>query len=748
MKDIWAWLWDADGTAEADRPTDLYEQLRSASKRKDSEGVRAAADHLIAVGKATNQPWLGVFARHWHLQYRLNDLSEGQAAVPAAVEAFEIAHRDENLGCPQSVCSTQDLCIAYSTTDGPGYADEVIAASEATLERIDPSWPCYDCVSTELVRGLLNAGRPSDAIDAIDAVEVAIRREGVDPTLGFESDRIDALLKLGRADEALAVATTVDPDRFAQHSERAEWIHQLAIARCHARTGEPDQARALFAAVPNPLDEPGIGAAWLAAADDLLETKSIANDDELSSIKVHLAHRYRERGALRDGFDLAASATAAAAARGARHSASRSRALAQAISGDLVRPEQVSDILAELDRAIDEMPATVHADAPLDAEIEVLERERLVGSLDDEGFHRLIQRLMQQGWTDAPTAYLRDRFDADPSPATAGPLLELLLRNASANDSEALREIDELADQLESVSPAFSHWARARAAALQGRWDDVAIRCNDIVTIEPDAINTRRLWSVASRRLGDFHQAAALCTEILDMADTGEASDLWAAIESGTLAGDWPLVRRAAAGIGFQLESTAGPIDESWEWCHVTFLDDDGVQRTHEAQRTGPATARIMQVAHPEHEQRYGDTVVFEPIPLDPPPDDPEEARQTPVRYRAILTVERGNHRAYLIQGRLVDDDQWLTLRDALFTAGFPVWAYPSPATDLPDGTWAPTLTASVAHGPDRTPHDLALAVEQSSEGWPFPLTWPTLAAETGRDVDDHRRRLDALWGG
>ena len=246
MKDIWSWLYEIGTDDQVATVSELVDRLLDANRAQDSTAVASIGEQLIQQGDALNQPWLGVFARHWQLQHRLNDLSEGTTAVADAVSAFEIAHRDENLGCPQTICSAQDLCIAYSRADGPGHADAVIAACEDTLARIDSSWPCYDCVSTELFRGQLHAGRLSDGLETIVTTEVEIRRHGGTPALPYVSSRLEALLGLGRNDEALALATTFDEARYEVHSEWATIELQHHQARAHLRAGDRERAVALL----------------------------------------------------------------------------------------------------------------------------------------------------------------------------------------------------------------------------------------------------------------------------------------------------------------------------------------------------------------------------------------------------------------------------------------------------------------------------------------------------------------------
>lgn len=740
MKNIFAWLDDADETIGDGGAHRAYWAYADARDRDDPEAVRVAVEHMIHLGEVHQIPWLGVFARHWHLQYRLNDRSEGLTAVADTTMAFELAHREENLDCPQTICTTQDLSIAYTRTDGPGYADEVIAACNDTLERIDPSWPCFDCVSAELRSALINAGRHEQALELIDGVQVEIRSAGAKPTIGYEIGRLRALLALGRDAEALAVVDALKQHRFAFHTDAARPSYELAKARVLLRAGRDAEALGLFADAPSVLNEPSLSDGWMRAADELMDAGLLANDDEVAGTKVRLAHLLHRRGAIRSAFDVAVSAAHAAATRGAVSSARRAADLASTISGQLARPTQVDVILTDLRAAIDLAPSTVADTAPLDERVEELEQRRAGGTLDASALTELTSLLAAQGWEHAAVDLLWEHTRSHPSDTDAAmQLLALLLEDRDA------RAVAELAALLQPVDPAAAHWCAARLAAVEDRWDDAAASCSEIIALHPDRVNTRRLWAMAARRLGDFPSAARLSAEILDLTDD-EPSDQWAAVVHGSLAEDWPLVRRAGALIGMVLEGD-GPIREEWEHCLITFLDDDGVQRTHTAVRTGPATARIVSVAHPEVVQHHGDDVVFEPRPLDPVPENPDNAQREPFRYESITTTSLGGYRSHLFEGALRSPEHWITLRDGLYDAGFPIWAFEGGHTDLPDGTEVEVLAAAVGLGPNDDAERLAATIEHLTTGWDPQPSWISLAEETGRDGDEHRRREHDLWG-
>src|SRR5262245_53779715 len=123
--DIWEWLRD-----EAMRLTrEGHGRLARGLMRLPSlvcDDRHAEADALVPEllegAAGSGRPWAEVFVRHWRLQSRVLHRSEGESALAEAVSLVDFSHQDANRGCPQSVCSVQDLTVCYSNTDGPGYA--------------------------------------------------------------------------------------------------------------------------------------------------------------------------------------------------------------------------------------------------------------------------------------------------------------------------------------------------------------------------------------------------------------------------------------------------------------------------------------------------------------------------------------------------------------------------------------------------------------------------------------------------
>src|SRR5690606_16106250 len=130
---------------------------------------------------------------------------EVKDCLSEAVQLLEFANRPDTRDCPQSVCVTQDLACTYGDIDGPGYADERLAVAGETLARIDPTWPCFDCISGEYAAALSDQGRIEDCLAFIDEQRQKLAAHQIFKLGGnLIRRRSMALFELGRPEEALA----------------------------------------------------------------------------------------------------------------------------------------------------------------------------------------------------------------------------------------------------------------------------------------------------------------------------------------------------------------------------------------------------------------------------------------------------------------------------------------------------------------------------------------------------------------
>ena len=345
----------------------------------------ALAEEGVALAAGLELPWVELYLRHWALQSRVFHRAEGESALGACVALVDFAHRPETRQCPQAVCSVQDLCGCYDSVDGPGFAAERLAAAEEALARIDPSWPCFACISSEKATALRQGGDAAASLAFLDAQTAAMTLAG-QPFPGHEMSfvRVAALIQVGRFPEALAFLD--EGDRHGRQGAHALVERRLDRARVLARTGRlADGARAL-----PPLDEvagtPQFYVAYADALGLLVRGGQLENTWEVGAALARFVARLRAQGVLRDTLQLAQLAGQLAVARGAPHVARRHLATMRDVARRLRKPLDALDRIASLAAALLDEAATAQPPRPdeLLARLaaEPVDPERAAGLLD------------------------------------------------------------------------------------------------------------------------------------------------------------------------------------------------------------------------------------------------------------------------------------------------------------------------------------------------------------------------------
>ena len=148
--DIWAWVQSKKRALRAAghvRLATIMTRLPTLVCDMKHEQAESLVPEGLVLARQLDEPWIEIFLRHWLMQSRVLDRRQGRANLEECVELLELAHRDNNRECPQSVCVVQDFANCYGIADGPGYADDRLRVSAETLARIDPTWPCFRCIS-------------------------------------------------------------------------------------------------------------------------------------------------------------------------------------------------------------------------------------------------------------------------------------------------------------------------------------------------------------------------------------------------------------------------------------------------------------------------------------------------------------------------------------------------------------------------------------------------------------------------
>ncbi len=758
---IWEWVAESEAAlrdAGEDRLADLIDALPNAVCNDDHARVDAIVPEALAHARRLGHAWLEVFIRHWELQSRVFERFDVARALGDAVRLLDFAHEEETRDCPQGVCAVQDLAACYGLIDGPGYAAERLAVTQETLERINPSWPCFQCVALEHAEAIRDGGDPRAALAYVDAQLVAVERTpGVKVRNLFASQRIEALIDLGRFEEALASLEQVWQIGESRSDDMRQRLTRVRLLACVGREVEAERE------LP-PAEEvaatPGLHVRWTEAVRVLVKTGARDNSWQLGVTLHSFASRLSEQGAIGKAIRVWHVYAELAVARGAVPVAERAAGAVEALLPKLAKSRDAAAELArlraaigdakpdagaeeELDEAvlIDRLLALADADPERAAELSAQARKRFAGSEAIALAHaRAVAAL---GWTQDASAALEGFFSAHPESADVAAQLAELYAEASSPEKLAAFELQVRARSADARTRGRVSFYGARRLRSDGRFSESNRALEPVLVELPDSVGTRRLFADNCMSLRDFAGALAKLDEAVAIAPEAGSAD-WERMTAATILGAWDKVRASAARLGVEL-SGDGEIDEHWSLCRLELpAPPSDVRKTYFARRTGPVTARILSMAHPAAgPQVYGDVWAFDASPQNPPPQKGEEEDHT-FLYPAVHRLREGHYAVFELEGVHPGDEAIARLREQLQarTAAIHVLSDDEDRIAV-EGEDLRRIYARVAIPPAVPARELAAIVRDVLADVAHPLVHVALAKAVGDPplIEEHEKR-------
>lgn len=758
--DIWKWVNEAEAEARRlgnTRLAELIDRLPTVVTEDAHAQVDALFPEALALARQAKSPWLEVFFRHWNLQSRIFHRSEPGEWLAESISLLEFAHREDTRECPQSVCVTQDVAGCYGRADGPGWAAERKAVVQETLARIDPSWPCFTCLSTEYFLGLMDEESPEEALAWLEKQDAALVAAGQAHKRKYLlSERADVLLALGRLPEALAVAEEAEAQSWSD-SSRLEG--RILRARVLARLGRTSEALEALPALSAVRPTPSYHVSWADALVQLMKAGAVRNDAHLERTLLELAGRLASTGAIRRAFRIEVQRAEAALERGRPRSALHACARLEALLPRLRKPLGADETLRRLRARAEaltperppELPESAAAllekaeEAPEDV-LQLLDTARTRWPEERAVLVRAQAKALEQlGRGEEAEVALRSLLDADAHPTPD------VVRELGMNLLERRRftELHTLVDSVLSVSGdtplrVEAYRLRARAALETGEKAAAKAAMRAMLELDPELRGTTLTLAALERDTGEREQALArLDAAVARWPEPGPHD--WDRMLVATLLGRWDVVRASAARLGFKLPGDSGPVEEEWEACRLRYTEPDGTFTEVWARRTGPVTARVHSIAMPNAPQHVGDAVVFDATPLNEGPAEGEEEDHSWL-YPVVEVLRPGRYSVFALDGVGPGDAVIERMHEAMAASGARLSVRTADTYRLmtPEGEEVPGFFALLAVPPDVNLGEVEAGLRRCAEGLPHPLLWPTLLEKLGREQEAEAQRTVA----
>ncbi len=751
--DIWSWVHQAQTQLVENGQTRLADIIDDIPTYTVN-GQHAKIDALIneALVEARKQPnkWIELFIRHWYLQSQVLHRRNSAGMLNEAIDLLEFAHQDDTRDCPQSVCIVQDLCSCYGVRDGPGFFEERMSVCEETLEKIDPSWPCYACIGSEYVNALNDSGQYERAIEFIRKTNTEIRLRSNDgDNTELDIAYCDSLMKTEEHVKAEEYARKmVNPGGGTEY----ENTKSLIICQALAHQKKYDQAIDECPHMSVVIDQISLYKRWCELVFMCGSHSEQYNTTDNNHYFNHFASTLLKHGAFRDTFRIKLQQAHLATLRGDHFTSAQCLDVARSLIPKLNRDmgaqaafdEANEKSTSERTKFVEqfEMP-------PLD-EIETkLAEEDHQSSLTEweqwhnahpthEGImHGYANELRNNGFNDHVKALYLKSLERNPDNSRTLNAYGFLMIDLNKDE-----ELDEFFDSLnlEELSEETSRivlWLKAH----RYRYVDPETALGHLTTIlkaSPEARNSLHFAADLSTTLKKFDLAEEYFTRLINL-DEELAHMHWDRLVPATLNKNWSSVRESCEVLEINLSTTEGEVAEHWEVIKLRIDAPDGP--TVYARRTGPVSAQVISISRLDETQYYGYNAVFDARPLNKLDQTDEEGDKCDENgnYQYIfdaVSLERGlDYRVVTLDGAHPGDENINALSVAADKLGAVFDRRSSEeytVVQQESNQELPGLYAYILFPEDIDPLTIhALLTEQTSQ-YDHPLIWPLLLEMCG----------------
>ena len=760
---IWQWVQETRAQLYKDdehRLADLMDRIPSLACDDAHAELDAVVPEALAHARRLDLDWAELFIRHWNLQSRILHRMETGEYLTEAIDLLEFAHRDGVKDCPQSVCTTQDLAVAYAQRDGKGFVEERLAVASETLGRIDPTWQCFECISNEYANALFDDGRPQEMLDFLEE-QVQTLVENCPPRMaqyrkeGFNGGKISALDALGRADEALALAQEDITRLEHEGRNRHRLIHRkLAAVKLLAKVGSGEEGLEMMPPWEVLVETPTFYRSTADALDALLEEEVIENSWLLGRRIWVMTQRLARIGAVRNAVELSMMHARHALGREQPSVAKRSLELLREELPKLRKPFEDMESVEALEQRQKELQQTAleQEAAPFESPDDLFEQLTGDPELDVQLFTAGLARFPEEddllfslanaiealGFIEDAHALLERGYREHPNIERLMRLSGVLMDAGDFDRIEAL--VAQLAQEPGELGSG-AYWMLAQSRWRQGATDEAIDALATVIERQPEWAGARPMRAHLLRAAGRYAEAIEMLDAHLAMFASEEdqlANIHWDRIVAATMLDDWTKVHESARIIGFRFEAEdeAAPIDEPFQMCLVSFSEEPDAP-TYWAVRNSPVTAKVVEIARVRDTQHFDDVVIFEPSSLTPRPEDHPEDQPHHDTYPVLSIRTRGAyHDTFTLHGVCPPEEALEALQknlseelgvatERVSTQGYMLH---DPESDTP--LEAMYMTMAAPHALDL--RELHAFLEEQTKEFEHPLEWSRLLEKMG----------------
>lgn len=760
---IWAWVQETKkrlgrGDAREARLAELMHELPSAVVDEAHERVDGMVPEALALARELDEPWVEVFLRHWNLQSRVLHRRRAGAELREAVALLDFANGPHTRGCPQGVCTVQDLAVCYAIRDGPGYVPERLAVARETLERIDPAWGCFDCITGEYFSALLDDDRADEGLAFIDA-QIAKAAAHGELEIGFNTrlNRARALLALGRAQQALELLDGIHD--VTRYGRGRMMTHRQARIAALLELGRHDEALDLHPPLSAVIATGGHWRDWIDNLVGLVDAGMIDNEPRVGRELLRLQQNFLTHDALWDTARTALIGARLAVERGAREVTRMLLDDAEQACASLRRPELLASMRAEVEAALVNLDAAAneasHAEGDDDPEHRLDRLAALRDSEDGDDDPELIFELAAALRGIGRASMARALLDSRAALGADGDerlVVEFAATLLAEHDHDALDRL--FAERAQAQPPLQLLWIMGESLRARGQLEQAIALDRSALEQSPAVLAFRLRLARSARELGDWATAVDALSFAITYLEPGNVD--WDLITAATVLGDWARVRVGAERLGLDLPGQAddpvdGPIEIDLGVVRCEFVEASGRRERYWARRTSPCGARIIEIAMPRDPQHFCDEVVFEPSDLDGHLRESNEHHRP--CFEVVAITRAGGYRAFLLRGFDPGEELFERLRDELISQGYGFeritregrTAADPREHEAQESREVPTVAVLIACPGDRDDSELQRSLTELTGDWELPLLCPELdeAADQPGAAADARELLE-----